>query len=280
MASSIERILILCKTYPSPSTKYAETSCVAGMSESGKLVRLFPVPFRFIADDQQFRKWQWVTARIEPSFDDRRPESHRVFVDTINCDPDALRAGKEGWPRRMELLAKVPVFTDFAAVEAARQTHGTTLALLRPTRILGLDISPTESSEWTADELSKLSQLQHQGGLFDDGTEVKESRLLEKLPFDFHYRYECDVAGAKVAYRIKLVDWEVGALYRRLRKQFGDSGWEVPFRVKYERELPARDLLLLLGTIHRFPNQWLGVSVICPPRPPTEDQGQAGLFAP
>ena len=30
------RILILCKTYPSPSAKYAETSCVAGMDEEGK----------------------------------------------------------------------------------------------------------------------------------------------------------------------------------------------------------------------------------------------------
>ncbi|MGR9449202.1 hypothetical protein [Rhizobium leguminosarum] len=43
------RILILCKTYPSPSGKYAETTCVAGMDERGKLVRLFPVPFRLIA---------------------------------------------------------------------------------------------------------------------------------------------------------------------------------------------------------------------------------------
>ena len=67
---------------------------------------------------------------MERSFNDRRPESHRVYVDTINCDPAPLKAGKDGWPRRMELLAKVPVFTDFGAIEAARKMHGTTLALL------------------------------------------------------------------------------------------------------------------------------------------------------
>jgi hypothetical protein len=43
-----ENILILCKTYPSPSAKYSETSCVAGMTEDGQLLRLYPIPFRMI----------------------------------------------------------------------------------------------------------------------------------------------------------------------------------------------------------------------------------------
>jgi hypothetical protein len=37
MASRQVRILILCKTYPSPSGKHVETSCVAGMEENGHL---------------------------------------------------------------------------------------------------------------------------------------------------------------------------------------------------------------------------------------------------
>ena len=58
MASFVARALILCKTYPSPSSKYAETSCVAGMTEDGKFIRLYPVPFRLVADEQQFKKWK------------------------------------------------------------------------------------------------------------------------------------------------------------------------------------------------------------------------------
>jgi hypothetical protein len=46
MAVFDTKILILCKTYPSPSGKYTETTCVAGMDENGNLMRLFPVPFR------------------------------------------------------------------------------------------------------------------------------------------------------------------------------------------------------------------------------------------
>lgn len=273
-----KRILILCKTYPSPSSKYAETSCVAGMTEEGQLIRLYPVPFRLISDDQQFRKWQWVEARIEHAHNDRRPESHKIYVDTIECDPAPLKAGKDGWPYRMELLSKLPIFEDFAAVETARQDRSVTLALLRPKRIVGLEIKPTKNPDWTDDEKAKLIQLQKQVGLFDEAEISTEIKLLEKLPFDFHYNYECEVDGKTISYKHKLVDWEVGALYRRLRKQFGATGWEEPFRAKYEKELPARDLLLLLGTIHRFPDQWLAVSVICPPKPQSEDLNQVALF--
>jgi hypothetical protein len=38
-AAEYKRILILCKTYPSPSSRHVETSCVAGMDDSGQLVR-------------------------------------------------------------------------------------------------------------------------------------------------------------------------------------------------------------------------------------------------
>jgi len=278
MATFTERVLILCKTYPSPSATYSETSCVAGITETGKLIRLFPVPFRLIADEHQFRKWQWVTALLEKARDDHRPESHRIFVDKIECDASALPAGKEGWPHRMELLRHVPIYSDFAAVETARSSGGGTLALLRPSRVHELEIKPTKNPDWTDEERAKLTQMQQQTSLFSEEENRRQVALLEKIPFDFHYRYECVVDGQSCVYRHKLVDWEVGALYRRLRKQYGATGWEGPFRQKYERELPARDLLLLLGTIHRFPDQWLAVSVIAPPKPQPEGHHQPGLF--
>lgn len=277
MATFQERVLILCKTYPSPSSTYSETSCVAGVTEAGKLIRLFPVPFRLIADDQQFRKWQWITARVEKARDDHRPESHRIFVDQIDCD-FVVPAGTEGWPRRMALLRQVPVHADFAAVEAARVETGATLALLRPSRLVELEIKPVKNPEWTPEEKAKLTQMQQQSRLFSDAENTRQVALLEKIPFDFYYRYECMAEGRPVVWRHKLVDWEIGALYRRLRKQYGANGWEEPFRQKYERALPARDLLLLLGTIHRFPDQWLVVSVFAPPRPQPEAQHQASLF--
>ena len=114
---------MLCKTYPSPSARHAETSCIAGINESGRFIRLYPVPFRLIGDEQQFKKWQWVTARIEKARNDRRPESHRVFVDTIVCDGDPLPTSR-GWQSRRDQLRKMPIFDDFAALDATRASSG------------------------------------------------------------------------------------------------------------------------------------------------------------
>lgn len=55
-----EDILILVKTYPSPSKKYVEISCTAGITSSGLPVRIYPIPYRFLGKDSRYRKWQWV----------------------------------------------------------------------------------------------------------------------------------------------------------------------------------------------------------------------------
>lgn len=274
MASDHQRILILCKTYPSPSARYVETSCVAGMAEDGRLVRLFPVPFRLVEDDQQFKKWQWVSARIRRAQDDARRESHRVSVDTIRLEGEPLPT-RGHWIARREAIKGVPVFDSFAALDAARETDGVTLGLLRPTRLLGLDITPVDNPNWTEEELAKLLQEQQQGSLFDAGEDLRSLKTLKKLPHDFHYRYECRTAAGVVEYRHKLVDWEAGALYWNICRR---ADWQDAFRQKFVSEFNEREVLFLLGTIHRFPKQWLIVSVLYPPKLPDEMTRQQSLF--
>jgi hypothetical protein len=82
---------------------------------------------------------------------------------------------------------------------------------------------------------------------------------------------------AEYASRLHLADWEVGALYWTCRRRYGSS-WEEPFRAKLGEELPAADLMFLMGTIHRFPNQWLIVSLIYPPKQRTDEPRQESLF--
>jgi hypothetical protein len=95
MAFRKARILILWKTYPSPSTAHTETSCIAGVEEDGKPIRLYPAPFRLIEEGSRFKKWQWIKAQVEKSNKDHRPESHRIGVETPErCDVDAWRSDK------------------------------------------------------------------------------------------------------------------------------------------------------------------------------------------
>jgi hypothetical protein len=128
------------------------------------------------------------------------------------------------------------------------------------------------SPEWIQEEIDKLMQAQRQGSLFDQDAEQRSLRMLKKLPYDFHYLH----AGSdgKVV-KHKLVDWEAGALYWNVHRK---PDWQAQFRHKFLSEFSAKDTLFLMGTIHRFPGQWLIVSVLYPPRPQAEAAGQATLF--
>lgn len=275
MASRLERILILAKTYPSPSAQHVETSCVAGVTHDGLMRRLYPVPFRLIEEGNQFKKWQWVDVRVEKAVRDHRPESHKLYVDTIVCG--ALIEPRNGWLDRRPWLDKIPAFPNPEAVDAARVARGVSLALLLPRKIVGLEIVKARNADWSDDEREKLIREQTQGDLFAEADVRRQIAQLRKIPFDFYYRYLCDTPSGSIEHKHKIVDWEVGALYWRCIAEYAE-GWKAPFRRKIEDELPSKDLMFLMGNQHRFQDQWLIISLIYPPKLPPDAMLQASLF--
>jgi len=271
--SRIERILILAKTYPSPSAQYVETSCVAGITDKGCMRRLYPVPFRLIENNQQFKKWQWVDVRVEKASNDRRPESHKIYVDTLVCGQQVDT--RQQWAERRDWVSKAPSFDSFAAMDAARSEDGLSLAMLRPGRIIGLDITAARHTDWTDEEREKLTRQQME--LFSEAEARREVKDLRKIPFDFYYRYVCKTPDGDAEHRHKIVDWEAGALFWNCRKTHG-ANWEAPFRAKLEADLIGKDLTFLMGNLHRFQDQWLIVSLIYPPKQTPEASAQGALF--
>lgn len=271
----MERILILAKTYPSPSAQFVETSCVAGITQNGAMRRLFPVPFRMIEDGQQFKKWQWIDVRVEKANKDHRPESHKLYVDTIQCG-DVVDT-KRAWSGRWEWLDKLPSFDSFDAMDSARVADRLSLALLRPKRLLGLDIAKARNADWTDEEREKLLQEQMQGNLFSEVEERKQLKQLRKVPFDFYYRYACDTPDGEIEHKHKIVDWEACMLFWNCRQSHG-AGWEQPFRAKLEGDLGSKELMFLMGNQHRFQEQWLIVSLIYPPKRKPADERQMSLL--
>jgi hypothetical protein len=64
--SNKQDILIVAKTYPEISKKYTETVCTAGIhGATKKLIRLYPIRYRYLTGESQFRKYQWIKAKIE-----------------------------------------------------------------------------------------------------------------------------------------------------------------------------------------------------------------------
>jgi hypothetical protein len=225
------------------------------MTRSGEMRRLFPVPYRFLSDDSQFKKWEWISASVATTDSDRRPESRRVDVDSIQLLGERIGTDK-GWQERREIIAP-QVVEDFYDLEERRKRTGQTIGFIRPKSIVELIITQAKESDWTDEDRAKLAQ----DGLFDS-KEMRDRIILRKLPFDFYYKY---ISGEDV-YKHKLVDWEVGALYWNCVYRYGEK-WEEFFRQKLEAEFATKDLFFLMGTIHRFPDKWLIVGLIYPPKP-------------
>lgn len=276
MPSQIERLLILAKTYPSPSAKYSETSCVAAISEAGEMRRLFPVPFRLLQDEVRFRKWQWIDVRLEKAIRDHRPESHSIYVDTLICHDVISTVG--GWDQRNQWLQKIPHCLSPEDLHSQMELRGISLAMLKPISIDRLIIEKARNVDWTEEEKEKLLQGQMQGNLFAEEQARRDLQTLRKIPFDFYYEYFCDTSAGRCLFKHKIVDWEAGALYWNCKKRYG-AEWESKFRAKLEGELPARDLMFLVGNQHRFQDQWLIISLIYPPKPPLPELlPQGSLF--
>jgi hypothetical protein len=266
-----EELLILTKTYPSPSTQSRETTCVAAVNSHGEMRRLFPVPYRFLDGSAQFKKWEWITARVAVPDRDHRPESRRIDADSIERPGHILETKHGDWSERLRWI-EPHIVTSFAALEARRQATGQTLGFVRISKILELKITPLKEADWSQADKLKLTQ----DGLFDS-VEIKKRQPLRKLPYDFHYRYECASADGTEINTHKLTDWEVGALYWNCVNAYGPNGWETKFRQRLETEFAQKDLIFLMGTIHRFPDQWLIVGLVYPPKPAPGAAKQFGL---
>jgi hypothetical protein len=266
-----EDVLILTKTYPSPSSQYRETTCVAGVNSQCQLRRLFPVPYRLLDGDSKFQKWEWITANLKVPDKDHRPESRHIDSDSITRSGEVVEIKRGDWSDRLRWI-EPHIMPTFSSLENRRQASGETLGFLRASRILDLRITPVKQPEWTDADKIKLTQ----DGLFDR-TEIKRRQLLRKLPFDFHYRYECTSSTGTETNLHKLVDWEIGALYWNCVAAYGPNGWEKKVRQRLETDFANKDLLFLMGTIHRFPNQWLIVGIVYPPKRSPGASKQLGL---
>jgi hypothetical protein len=259
---STKRVLIVVKTYPTPAHKGVEVSCTAGITQESEWIRLFPVPFRFLEQEQQFSRYQWIDVQVRRARNDPRPESHNLNGPSIKI---AKVPPPKGWGAREQILARLRR-PSLCQIDRQREEYGQpTLGLFRPARIKALQIEPV-SPDWTPRELAILNQ----GRLDLGGNEPKQQ--LEKIPYEFRYEFECADPVCK-GHALMCTDWEIGQSCRSWRQTYG-AGWEEKFRERYEYDMIERyDTSFFVGTMHQHPNRWIIVGLYYPPKPKT-----GGLF--
>lgn len=263
-----ERILITVKTYPALSASYIELVCTAGLREDGSWVRIYPVPFRLMGEEQQFSKWTWVELPIERRTQDKRPESFSP------SDRNDITIGKtigtaDNWRERRDwIIKRTRVWTDLTALIAAAKRDELSLATFRPAKMLGFEWDAAEP-DLDAEKLAQVEFRLRQMDMLEQDTIRENFKPAQKVPYNFYYRFEDENGRAS---RLRILDWEIGMLYWKcLRSSGGDAVLALEkVRQRYETEFFQKDLHLFLGTTYewhsRAPNPWVIIGVFPPPK--------------
>src|SRR5664280_684186 len=133
---TLERVLITVKTYPTLSRKYGETVCTAGVREDGSWVRIYPVPFRRLDQEEQYKKFDWIECQLVHHRPDPRPESFRP-LDERELKPVGHIGTSNNWrERRQILLKRACVYTRLSELKSGAKANQLSLAVFKPTRII------------------------------------------------------------------------------------------------------------------------------------------------
>lgn len=261
-------VLVTVKAYPSISTKYGEAICVAGVrldSAKPQWVRLFPVPFRDLPLSKQFGKYEIITLRACRHSTDRRAETWRPDVESIERGP-MLPAGGAWLARRPHLEPLIgPTMCD---LHHGRKGGGAgpSLGLVRPARIRSIRVEP--ESEWSPGQLGVAGQqnlLTHKSQLVKPG-------------HAFSYSYLCASPGCK-GHVQKIVDWELGEAYRTWSPHGDELVAMIRRRWLDDMCHEKRETMFFVGDQHTRPGKFLVLGTFYPERRPNEHQLTLDLAA-
>ncbi|MEX1004153.1 MAG: hypothetical protein WD156_09895 [Acidimicrobiia bacterium] len=256
--------MILVKAAPVLTSALRESMCVAAMSlaPDPEWIRLHPVPFRDLADDSKFRKYQEVTVRAIRPRSDRRPESWVPIEGSVQ--PGEIIGPEHGWSTRRQRVAALGEHTMCDLIERNRSGSGPDTPSLAVVRTSGIpELVITERKKEQLDTWQQRAEaIAAQPSLFDN-TETPKPPF-EVIPWRFMYSYRC-IAPECHGHTQTIIDWEAVALYRRVRF---DGDWQEKIRGKFVDELwaPNRDSVLFVGNMEQRPWNFLVLGVFWPPR--------------
>jgi hypothetical protein len=237
----------MCRAIPEDSKKYFRTVCVAGVTATGEMRRLYPVPFKPFQRGAgiPFHKKDWIEADLSAPEDkrDQRRESRKVNMETIKV---IERANDD--------QVKAVIIPQLSPSIASIEASGASLGFIKP-RIIDYDI------EIISTDLVDKQQV----ALNADGS-VSPAGLV-KLKQESKYTFSCAEKKSCTCihspHKMEIHDWEVNELYRNvIGRDKKPSVIEQKMKQKWFYWMTKeRDMYFMMGTHHRWKN-WMIVSVL------------------
>ncbi len=221
-----ERAILLCSTVFNESKKYGFTTCMAGITESGEMRRIYPVTFEeFLRAKLHKRQY------IEYNIRDRNPEKHRP--ESVKIEKNSLTGLKSSngnsdimpYDNVMDLVN--PYITTIEQFRFDSMHNKASLGFISP-RITGSHIDAISQSD--------------QSKLFFGGFSPDEYLIR------FKYQFLCS-ESCKTSHEVSCFEMEMYQLYRNLIKseQVKDTIYD---KIKYRFDTWMRDrrVVFMIGT--------------------------------
>lgn len=255
-----KRVFIVVKTIPTESLSYEETVCTAGITDSGKWIRLYPVPFRKLPQTQRYSKYQWIDVDTFDTSNDFRPESRK-------CDCGSIILGEkiESWEERKKIcISSMKVYTDFNELisKAKDKNDYTSLAVFKPTKILDCFCVPKNIGK-IEKQLEKQKEIRnfHTNDLFN----TYSFNQAKPLPVYIKYKFT-DSSGKER--NLSIEDWEAYELYRKYNNPEEAQKKVIQKYMNYSNG--NFDIYFFVGTRMkdqlRTPNPFSIIGIFCPPK--------------
>lgn len=234
------RMLVIGKTYPAYSRKYRETACTGAMFyDAFEMIRLYPIPHRYLEGNQAFKSWQIIEAQVQRDEGDPRPESYRIKFHTIVLGDEV-----KNHTERRGYLERSPHFCKSVGELRRRQKEeGISLGIVRPKTILDCDVEPREEYERELHyerEKEVLAQLT----LFDK----EPSKPLDFIEAKFRVAWECQGDECETPrHDMYLHQWGIHELFRKYRMH-PDGKQKILQAMWQQLDLTKRDPFLFLGS--------------------------------
>lgn len=251
-------LLVTVKGYPAVSTKYGEAVCVAGVrTDTGtpEWARLFPVEYRDMELTSRFKKYEFIGLDAIKHSTDKRPETWRPDMSTVQRGEILTTSRKNGWQRRRDLIEPL-VVDSMCDVLRQQELDGTSLGVFRPADVR--DVVVEKAEPWNAAQEHVAAQ---------PSLLFQNKATLERIPYKFSYRYSCGAScQAKDGHTQSIIDWEIGQAFR----QWPYDETERLQRIRHhwlETLCGAdRDTFFFVGNTHVHQRSFMVLGVFWPPK--------------
>jgi hypothetical protein len=199
-----KRALIIGRASPEPSKKHLETVCTGGITEDGEVLRLYPIPLRYLEIEKRYKLWTWAKFEVQKNPSDKRKESYKVREGSIQV------LGEVKDPSEKFSLLEKAIFSDRETLDELYHKDWTSIGVIE-IELIDFYLK-TRKKDWEKNKPYIKQFLLY-----------TERKPLEQLPMEMRLRFKCKNNPKCKIHDSSLIGWQYMEAFRKFREHYGSG---------------------------------------------------------